>query len=312
MKNTKRFLICIIAINSIALFVDFVNMNYIDNDNKMNNLAKSSVNIISIQESALYETNEDINISNDVSINTNTNTNISVDDYEKEYEKEYANVPFLKDINYDTGLYKKNERNPFFFSDDLKMAKYESYIYPLSYEEILEEDINLKIDLVKQFDEGNLYTLELIQYPVEDVMDTISMGKRYLGYFYVNKDGIYLSSSNMDGYPEEKTAELIDLITNDKYNLLNYFCLVCSDEETEIVDGEWVYKIEVNGDERTFKYYSTYTSGTRAYLLITWKLNKGIVHYVTGDGSMRMHTEFGTDLENQRYEDINYYPWFPR
>lgn len=214
--------------------------------------------------------------------------------------------------NYNDVDMKKNELNPFFFSNNLKTVRYESYIYPLSYEKILEEDIDLKIDLVKQFDEGNLYTLELIQDESLNDLDRISMGKQYLGYFYVTENGIYLRpTDSYDGYEIEETAYLINLLMEKDENYLDNFWLVCSDDEMCKKENEWVWEIEVNGDERTFKHYSTYTSGTREYLLITWELGKGITHYITGDGSMRMHTEFGTDLKNQRYTEINEYPWFP-
>ena len=104
----------------------------------------------------------------------------------------------------------------YFFEKGIAEQEYEGYIYPLSSREIREK-VTLKITELEQFQSGELYALELEQLEVTDTEDMISMGRQYLGYFYVKDSQIYrLPVKDYSGFTEEQTQNTVKAIRNDE------------------------------------------------------------------------------------------------
>ena len=102
------------------------------------------------------------------------------------------------------------------------------------------------------------------------------------------------------GFTDEENAIVINRFLQNKEEYLEEeFFIVCAENGTEdIIYGvDWHRYVEVDGDKRIFRYYSDYVGGTRYYSRIVWEKGKGIVYYVSGEGSMLMHVEFGLELD---------------
>lgn len=209
----------------------------------------------------------------------------------------------------------KPSNNPYFFEKGIAEQEYEGYIYPLSSREIREK-VTLKITELEQFQSGELYALELEQLEVTDTEDMISMGRQYLGYFYVKDSQIYrLPVKDYSGFTEEQTQNTVKAIRNDEKSFLDMCHIVCSEEEiVDTVDDQGYHSgIKADGNKRTYYFYHEDTSGTKDYEKIVWEKEKGIVYYQRGAGNMLMHIEFGVDLEewlwnkpeNQQKQDIS-------
>lgn len=201
--------------------------------------------------------------------------------------------------NFATG---DNYINSYFFKPEQISIEYEGFFLPLSCTEI-QQDIILNIIEISTFEDGTLFALELDQLDVMDPLDEISMGGRYLGYFYVMDDTIYrMRLLSFDGFTDEKTEEIIALIEKDQESFFNECDIVCSESGTDDIPDEngWHTYVEVDGDRRVFNMYNEYVSGTKEYEQIIWEKGKGITYYKHGSGSMLMHIEFGLNL----YENI--------
>ena len=201
--------------------------------------------------------------------------------------------------------------NPYFFEKGITEQEYEGYIYPLSSKEI-RETVTLKITKLEDFHIGELYALELDQLNVTDTDDMISMGRQYLGYFYVKDSQIYrLPVKDYAGFTEEQTQSIIKVIREDEKSFLDMCHIVCSEEVVEdAVDDQGYHSgIKADGNQRIYYFYNEDTSGTKDYEKIVWEKGKGIVYYQRGSGNMLMHIEFGVDLEdrleNQQEQDIS-------
>lgn len=201
--------------------------------------------------------------------------------------------------------------NPYFFEKGITEQEYEGYIYPLSSKEI-RENVTLKITRLEEFRDGELYALELKQLDVTDTEDMISMGRQYLGYFYVKDSQIYrLPVKDYAGYTEEQTQSIIKAIREDEKSFLNMCHIACSEEVVEdAVDDQGYHSgIKADRNQRIYYFYNEDTSGTKDYEKIVWEKGKGIVYYQRGAGNMLMHIEFGVDLEdwleNQQEQDIS-------
>lgn len=205
--------------------------------------------------------------------------------------------------------------NPYFFEKGITGQEYEGYIYPLSSKEI-RENVALKIARLEEFRDSELYALELKQLDVTDTEDMISMGRQYLGYFYVKDSQIYrLPVKDYAGFTEEQTQSIIKVIREDEKSFLDMCHIVCSEGEIDdAVDDQGYHSgIKADGNQRIYYFYNEDTSGTKDYEKIVWEKGKGIVYYQRGAGNMLMHIEFGVDLEewlrnkpeNQQKQDIS-------
>lgn len=183
------------------------------------------------------------------------------------------------------------EMNPYFFNID--RVEYHGYFRPLS-GNIVYQDVYLNINEVKAFEDGTLYTLEIEQIQVENPEDEITMGRRYLGYFFVTSEEIFYMPTNFDGYTDENTEEAIRLIDERGELFFEYFTLVCNESGTENIADEsgWHEYIVVDGDSRIFRFYNDYIGGTKTYQRIMWEKGKGIIFYRHGEGSGLMNVEF--------------------
>ncbi len=183
--------------------------------------------------------------------------------------------------------------NVFFFKNSEESIEYDAIVYPLSCREI-EQEVELNITEIATTNNGTLYKMELNQPPVKDDLDKIRMGRRYLGYYYVTKDNIYLRFvSGMDGYTEEKdNAVMSELLENEEYFIGTCY-VVCNDAGTDKIadeNGYYTY-VEVNENQRTFYRYNEYMYGTKDYYKIVWEEEKGMVYYLHGSGNRLMEIE---------------------
>lgn len=187
----------------------------------------------------------------------------------------------------------KEKLNDYFFLSGQTQVEYDGIIYPLSYEE-LKQNINLNIIEVAEGNTGVLYKLELEQPPVEDSSEMISMGRRYLGYYYVTREKIYLRFvEGMDGYTAEKDKKIVEELQADEEAFKGNCLVVCSEENTDRVPDELGYYsyVEIKEDRCTFKRYNSYVGGTKDYYIIEWEKGKGIVYYLHGAGNRLMEIE---------------------
>lgn len=204
---------------------------------------------------------------------------------------------------------KKEAQNPFFYEPDESNVTYEGYIYPVSYSGEIWTDVSLHITEIERFDDGILYALELDQIDVEDPWDGITWGRRYLGYFFVTEDTIYRRAAGMDGFTAESDQEMIRMLKEDEEAFLDACSVVCCENGTEDITDELGYHafVEADGDRRIFRYYHDYYYGTKAYQLMVWEKGKGLVYYIYGEGNMRMHIEFGENLERERQTEYGWH-----
>ena len=197
-------------------------------------------------------------------------------------------------ILYFTMTAKNQEKlNDYFFQPGRMRIEYDGIIYPLSYEE-QNQNIGLNIMEVAENKTGVLYKLELEQPPVEDSSEMISMGRRYLGYYYVTREKIYLRFvEGMDGYTAEKDKKIVEELQADEEAFKVYWFVVCSEENRDRVPVELGYYsyVETEGDRCTFKRYNSYMGGTKDYYIIEWEKGKGIVYYLHGAGNRLMEIE---------------------
>ncbi len=195
----------------------------------------------------------------------------------------------------------RQNMNPYFFSPGTTEVTYQGYFVPLSCNEI-NQNINLNIMKIAALDEGELFALELDQLqPTEDPVDVISMGRRYLGYFFVTEDTVYYRAvQDFDGFTEERNQEIVKMIQNDDSFLTTSNIVCCEEGTPDVVDenGYHTY-VEVLDKQRIFHYYNDYSEGTKDYMTMVWEKERGLVYYVCGTGEMFMHVEFGVDLEDR-------------
>lgn len=196
----------------------------------------------------------------------------------------------------------RNRQNPYFFKRGETKVEYEGFFYPLSCREI-EQNVNLNIREVKAFEEGILYELELDELDVTNPLDRIGMGAKYLGYFYVTKDAIYLvEQGRREQYSDELREEIIKFVESGT-GFFEECMIVCNEDGTENIADEngWHEFVEVDGKRRIFHMYNDYRGGTKEYQTIIWEKGKGIVYYKNGAGGRLMHVE----LKTESSEDLN-------
>lgn len=204
-----------------------------------------------------------------------------------------------------------NEENMYFFPSEQTSVEYESYIYPLSSREIW-QPLNLNIRKLKEFENGILYALELDQLEeTDDPWDQISMGRQYLGYFYVTEIAVYQKVVETSvGFTQEQTDKIIELIENDEEAFCADCTIVCCEKGTEDIvdeDGYHAY-VEASGEQITYRMYNDYLYGTKPYEKVVWEKGKGIVYYVSGSGNMLMNVMLWTEEYRERmYSQIEEY-----
>lgn len=204
-----------------------------------------------------------------------------------------------------------NEENAYFFPPEQTSVEYESYIYPLSSREIW-QPLNLNIRKLKEFENGILYALELDQLEeTDDPWDQISMGRQYLGYFYVTETVVYRKvTETSKGFTQEQTGKMIELIEKDEEAFCADCTIVCCENGTEDMvdeDGYHAY-VEASGEQITYRMYNDDLYGTKPYEKIVWEKGKGIVYYVCGAGNMLMNVMLWTEEYRDRlYAQIEEY-----
>lgn len=199
-----------------------------------------------------------------------------------------------------TGREKESADNKYFFDKDEMQIKYDGVIYPLSSREI-KQDIILDITMIQELEQGTLFKLELEQPPVEDELDEMRMGSRYLGYYYVTEDAIYLRPlGDMEGYTDEKDHRIVEEILENEEKFKQECYIVCSEEETSDKPDEngWYSYVEAVGDRRIFYLYSSRNGGTTEYCKIVWQKGAGMVYYLHGAGSRLMEVELYRKVQN--------------
>jgi len=183
--------------------------------------------------------------------------------------------------------------NEYFFKEDQMQVKFDGVLYPLSSREIKQE-IRLNITEIEKLEHGTLYKFELEQPPVEEPLDEMRMGARYLGYYYVTKDNIYLKPlGDMDGYTDEKDNRIVTEIKENEKEFLEGCYIVCSKEETNDDPDEngWYSYVKAVGERRFFYLYNKYSGGTKEYCEIVWQKGEGMVYYLHGAGDRLMEVE---------------------
>lgn len=183
--------------------------------------------------------------------------------------------------------------NEYFFKENQMQAKFDGVLYPLSSREI-KQDITLNIIEIEKLEHGTLFKLELEQPPVEEPLDEMRMGARYLGYYYVTKDVIYLKPlGDMEGYTDEKDNGIVTEIRENEEEFLEECYIVCSEEETDDKPDEngWYSYVKAIGERRFFYLYNSYSGGTKEYCEIVWQKGAGMVYYLHGTGNRLMEVE---------------------
>lgn len=187
----------------------------------------------------------------------------------------------------------KSADNKYFFDKNEMQIEYDGVLYPLSSREI-KQDIILDVTVIKKLERGTLFKLELEQPPVEDELDEMRMGSRYLGYYYVTEDAIYLRPlGDMEGYTDEKDHMIVEEILENEDKFKQECYIVCSEEETSDKPDEngWYSYVEAVGDRRIFYLYNNRNSGTTEYCKIIWQKGAGMVYYLHGSGDRLMEVE---------------------
>lgn len=187
----------------------------------------------------------------------------------------------------------KSADNKYFFDKNEMQIEYDGVLYPLSSREI-KQDIILDVTVIKKLERGTLFKLELEQPPVEDELDEMRMGSRYLGYYYVTEDAIYLRPlGDMEGYTDEKDHMIVEEILENEDKFKQECYIVCSEEETSDKPDEngWYSYVEAVGDRRIFYLYNNRNSGTTEYCKIIWQKGVGMVYYLHGSGDRLMEVE---------------------
>lgn len=200
-----------------------------------------------------------------------------------------------------------HHQNPYFYKADETVVEYEGYFYLHTYRPFY-QNVDLNITELGVFENGALYTLELGQLEVKDPLDELGWGRRYIGYFYVTEDGIYMTASGGDGFTKELNQEMMQLLQEDEDEFLERCVIACCEEGTEdrVDDQGYHIWVEVDGDRRIFRIRNNYYYGSKDYLLMMWEKGKGITYYVHGNGMMNMHVEFGVDLPEKQKVDYGF------
>ena len=165
----------------------------------------------------------------------------------------------------------KTDSNPFFFCTEDTIVVYEGFFN--SGNEIENHDFRLNIIQMHSLDFGNLYALILDQIYTTDPFDEIPADRRHLGYFFITPTTIYRSF-----------APVLDYLTTE-------WSVVAHVDGHDASDDDWNQYVEVYGNQLIFRSYSN-SEGTTFYERIVWEKGRGIVHYLSGFGSMRDHLEF--------------------
>ncbi len=193
--------------------------------------------------------------------------------------------------------------NSYFFQGNITEVTYHGFFNPLNFRSF-RQDVTLHIELLKEYEEGVLYTLMLEQLDLSDVPDVsewdyITMGRRYLGYYYVTEDAIYMVPVQdiENGYTDECNQRIIEELEEDRAGFCEKYALVCCENGTEDNIDEQGYHcyVERDGDYRIYQYYNDDMSGTKFYQKIVWEKDKGIVYYNCGEGALKMHVEIWLD-----------------
>lgn len=185
----------------------------------------------------------------------------------------------------------------YFFKDYETQVTCDALINNLDGEEKV-YTLTLNINKLKEMEHGTLYRMELEQPEVEDTIDKISMGRNYLGYYYVINDRIYLRPlyeySETGGYTEETDQTVIEELQKDEESFLKEQCrLVNCNEETDRTADEdgWISYVKIIGDTHIYYLYNNYSGGTKEYRKIIWQKGKGMTYYLHGAGNRKMEIE---------------------
>ena len=168
----------------------------------------------------------------------------------------------------------ENNENPYFFKQGTSEQIY-SCAYDSEHSDYFISttiDVILYVNKLFEIEDGTLYQLKM------DTVFYYDESRMILGYFFVQKDKIYIIVTDDFDINEFKTKD--DIISNSD--------VVCQDEEIKDPMGEeykgWHNFMLVDGDKREYHRYSNAVE-TGYYEHFIWEYGKGLVSYVSGWGA---------------------------
>ncbi|MCY9592112.1 hypothetical protein [Paenibacillus chitinolyticus] len=154
------------------------------------------------------------------------------------------------------------------------------------FDDIVEKDVILKINVVDNLKYGKLYELKL------DPIESVPNERLSLGYFYVQKDKIYKIEPTKDNLIKLKSSE----------ELPSGSVIVCQEQEIKDTlsknEPGWHHYLEVNGDKREYHSFNNQVS-TGYYESFIWESSKGLINYKSGYGAERDSMELQLDNNNK-------------
>ena len=230
-----------------------------------------------------------------------------IEEHKDDNEPSIAYEPYQLDV-----YTEEAHRNPFFFPHGTTIVTYEGSFW---LDSVINQDINLNINLIKEINGSYLYSIHLDQLEYDGPFSQMHGYRLHLGFFYVTPQAIYNRwppSFHMHGeYNEsyEDFANRVNAIVIEE--LENYgidgWSLVSSNDIVGSVatQGQWRSYIEIEGNRRIFRVTNvdSFQGATRFYERIVWEEGRGIIHYLSGYGAMRDHMEIaivGVDTDMRR------------
>ncbi len=169
----------------------------------------------------------------------------------------------------------KDVNNPFFFNNGEQKLNYNARFTFAGLD--FPEEIEVLVTEVLSYENGIMYELK-IDYD-EDFNGRHYDGwdRLHLGYFYVQKDKIYLIQ-------DQNEFENIKI----EADIINNGVVVCQEEEKKDIlkedESGWHEYIVVNDNRREYHSYNSLTE-TGFYKTIIWEEGKGLVEYKCGFGA---------------------------
>ncbi|GKS12236.1 hypothetical protein YDYSY3_32360 [Paenibacillus chitinolyticus] len=176
--------------------------------------------------------------------------------------------------------------NSFFFKSGVSQLKYKGQFL---FDDIVEKDVILKINVVDNLKYGKLYELKL------DPIESVPNERLSLGYFYVQKDKVYKIEPTKDNLIKLKSSE----------EMPSGSVIVCQEQEIKDTlsknEPGWHHYLEVNGDKREYHSFNNQVS-TGYYESFIWESSKGLINYKSGYGAERDSMELQLDNNNKHGE----------
>lgn len=171
---------------------------------------------------------------------------------------------------------KSSSENLFFFKEGVQSLNYNARFTYLS-DVPLPNKVQLLITEKEHFNNGIVYKIKINCDGYFDGIDSWGEDRFNLGYFYVQKDKIYLIRS----------LDVFDKSTSET-DIINEGIIVCQTEEMKDVleksEKGWHKSIIVDGNRREYHGYNT-LSETGYYERFIWEEDFGLVEYKSGYGA---------------------------